>query len=669
MLANVASARVWEKQAAQRAQQLLLRYAEPLCAWVARLGGKPADHLLERAWRQLFYNHAHDSAAGCGVDAAHDDVKGRYRWAEQLAGFARDQALAQLRLDPTPLEDHVVTFVPTPILDSFVVAAEIPRSLDGTGELVSVGADGVARPVQLLSHAIEPPVFEGEFSAAELSQYLGGIDPATPLFGKYLSGIVARDEGAGLVRLDVGLGEKPVSAQALSDDQARVAPLLAIAKRFKIVMHGSGAARPVLLQSGPAPEGALVPIVVRAGVSRAPTVQVVDCDTGEVARMMTGTLSVTALADGTIAIRDSALPLGAVRANDLVDQGDRGDLYHFDAAGETLRSHSATVTIIERGPLRARLRITSEFDLPISLADDRRARVPHTLPTLVTTEVTLTAGQRAVELVTTLYNQSSDHRLRAVLHAPFWADRIDAEHGMTVIDRPRDSSALGTGTERPSPTGQHHLFVDVTNGKAGVALMSRGLVEHEVSPTPTGPASSAAPGPHGTDVALTLLRSVGWLSRGDLSTIDHAAGPMVPTPAAQELGPHRFEYAILLHAGDWQGGSVMAEARRYAAPPIAVRLKGKRPVATARALVEASPGNVTLTALHPAHTNPRQLVARLLNASPHASDITLRTAFPLEDARVVNPLEEPVAEPAARIEDGTVRLTLRPWQVVTLLLR
>ncbi len=661
VLANVASARVWEKQAAHRAMQLLLRYAEPLNAWVGRVGGTPSDHLLERAWRQLLYNQAHDSAAGCGVDAAHEDIKGRYRWAEQLAGVARDQALAQLRLElrlakaDQPIE-HAIAFSPT-TNGSLAVQADVARSLEG--ELVGVGPDGVARPTQVLSQAVEPPIFEGEFSPEELGQYLGGLDPATPLFGKYLTGIVAKEEPNGLVRMDVGLGETQVSPKLLAADQLRVGSLLKTAKRFKIVLHGCGVTRPMLVQGGPSEEAAFVPIAVRPGT---PDASVPVVSVGEVG-MSCGSLTVSVNPDGTVLIRDPELPLGAVRVNDLVDEGDRGDLYHFDGAGEPIRCHTTRVTIAERGPVRGRLHIEQELAIPLHLHEDRKQRIANSRPTRIVTEVTLIAGQRTVELVTTLHNESSDHRLRVLCHAPFEADRIDAEHGMTIIDRPLDSGrSLGAGTERAAPTGQHHLFVDVTDGKAGMALMSRGLIEHEVVRRGGGDAS-------GTHIALTLLRSVGWLSRGDLSTIDHAAGPMVPTPAAQELGAHRFEYAVLLHRGDWQAGRVLADARRYAAPPVTVKLKGERTVPSGTGLVKVKPESVIVTALQHSAAHPRQLSVRLLNESPQSAEVELAAAFAIESATVVDPLEVPVAGAVARIAAGVAHLRLRPWQLVTLLLR
>ncbi|HEY7955845.1 MAG TPA: alpha-mannosidase, partial [Polyangia bacterium] len=170
VLAGVAAARIREKQAAARATTLLLRYAEPLSAIAAQAGGTAPRGLLERAWRQLLLNHAHDSVAGCGIDAAHDDVKARYRWAEQLAASAEERALGQLRVE-APIPEgaaQVIAFHPGPAAPLLTVEAHVPRGLEGA--LVAVGPDGIARPVQPLGAVDERPLFEGEFSAAELGQ-------------------------------------------------------------------------------------------------------------------------------------------------------------------------------------------------------------------------------------------------------------------------------------------------------------------------------------------------------------------------------------------------------------------------------------------------------------------------------------------------------------------
>jgi hypothetical protein len=663
VLAGVASARIREKQAAFSATTLLLRYAEPLMTMARLAGGSgsAAGELTRRAWKQLFHNQAHDSAAGCGIDAAHEDVKARYRWAEQLAGAARDQALAQLRVEvPAGAAAHAVAFNPGPRAATIAVETTVPVALLD-GDVAARGPDGVLRPIQLLGGGERRPLFEGEFPAAELAQYLGGVDPRTPLFGKYLQGITANETSPGTVRLDVGLGDAPVTPESLVDDQRRVEPLLKKAERFKVLMHYGALSRPALVVGGPAPELSLVPIAIVAGKPAAdlPTVRKLD---GAEPGIACGPLSVRVLADGIVEVHDATSDL-SVRANDLVDDGDRGDLYHCDPVGAPLRPILVRATVTEAGPLRGRIVIEQALDIPAALGSDRGARATTLRPTTLTTTVTLSAGARAVELSTAFDNASSDHRLRAFVHAPLRAERLDADQGLAIVARPLDPSTLAGppgAMEKPAPTGQHHRFVDICDGARGVALLTRGLPEHEVVRDPNG----------GTALALTLLRSVGWLSRGDLQVIDAAAGPILPTPAAQELGPHRFDYAVMPHAGDWQTGGVLVEARRFAAPPVAVSPKGRYPAPAARALVEVGPDEVTLSGVHPAETG-RGTVVRVVNNSAERRDATLRLGFPAREALIVDPLEREVEGAGARIvcTDGRCTLPLGPWQIATVLFR
>jgi mannosylglycerate hydrolase len=276
----------------------------------------------------------------------------------------------------------------------------------------------------------------------------------------------------------------------------------------------------------------------------------------------------------------------------------------------------------------------------------------------ITTEVTLHADSRRVDFSVALHNAHLDHRLRALVRAPFVADRFDAEHGLAVLARPFDpAAALGGGAERAAPTGQHHLFVDVGAGELGVALMSRGLLEHEVRRE------------HGeTQLLLTLLRSVGWLARGDLEVIDHAAGPMLPTPDAQELGAHRFEYALLLHQGDWRRGAVLDEARRYQAAPLAWHARGPLRAPRDAALVEVTPNAVILSALHPAEGG-RGLIARVLNTAAEETTARLVPYGGCHEAGAVDPLGRAVPSPVWRVHDGVAEARLRAWQLATVWLR
>src|SRR5207248_11252901 len=67
----------------------------------------------------------------------------------------------------------------------------------------------------------------------------------------------------------------------------------------------------------------------------------------------------------------------------------------------------------------------------------------------------------------------------------------------------------------------------------GLCVVAPGLNEAEVTPDGT--------------IGITLLRSVGWLSRMDLRTRPSHAGPALPTPGAQCV--RDFETDISIFAG------------------------------------------------------------------------------------------------------------------------
>jgi hypothetical protein len=674
VLAGVASARAAEKRATAAATTRLLRSAEPLAAWVsvasharrAPTATSRLERLLARAWREVILNHAHDSAAGCGSDAAHEDVRARARWAQQLADAVERQALSMLRvgdLRAAP-ESRVVVFAAA---DEAValVEADVPRALGAPATLVSIGADGVARPLQALEGAAPPPVFEGELAASELMQYLGGLDPATPLFGRFLTGITATPDGPGRVRLDVGLGDAPVPAAELAAEQARVQPLLDEAERFRVVLHSGAHTQRVLVAAGPVAVTALAPVTIAPRSSEAPAARPgaqVEAlgDRG----LRLGDLAVTVADDGAILVGDAALGMGPVRVDPLVDEGDRGDLYHFDGVGAPIRAGAARARVVEAGPLRGRLRIEHTLAVPVGLTGDRRARAAETVALPATTEVTLQVGAARVDVTTSVENLARDHRLRALVRLPLYAERLDVEHGLAVVARPLDPAAhLGHGNERAAPTGQHHGFVDVSDGERGAAIVSPGLLEHEVLRDREAGA---------TTLALTLLRAVGWLSRGDLSVIDHAVGPMIETPGAEELGTHRVAWSLILHRGTWQEGAVHVEARRATAPPRAVTPSGTQAIPAGRPLVSVAPagGAVQLAAVYPSETSPGALVVRLVHLGSAPVEARLETALPIAAAAFIDPVERPLAGPAPVREGQRVaRVTLAAHEVVTLLLR
>ncbi|MCU1280746.1 MAG: glycoside hydrolase, family 38, partial [bacterium] len=165
------------------------------------------------------------------------------------------------------------------------------------------------------------------------------------------------------------------------------------------------------------------------------------------------------------------------------------------------------------------------------------------------------ASGRRVEIEVDIDNRRPDHRLRARFDLSTPPKSMWTETSFGFIER--------------TSGGTHPVAaITVTSGAPSFAFGGHGL--HEVERASDGA------------LLLTLLRAVGWMSRGDLSTRRGHAGYNVPTPDAQGIGPLRFRYAI----------AVGPDAVRHLEPGVL----GPRAIALER----AQPGDRSFLSIEPA---------------------------------------------------------------------
>jgi alpha-mannosidase len=209
---------------------------------------------------------------------------------------------------------------------------------------------------------------------------------------------------------------------------------------------------------------------------------------------------------------------------------DRGDSYTFCPleGDEPLAPRSAAVRVTAAGPVYAELEVSYELELPEGLAPGRRRRASRTVACPVVTRVRLAAGSERIEVTTSVTNRAGDHRLRVRFRPPERLDVVRAEGHFTVVRR--DPRPVWNGAWFEPPHDTNHTLGAVAAG--GLVLLTKGLPEYEAC--------------EDGDLALTLLRCVGWLSRDDLATRRGGAGPQLPVPGAQCLGEHVFQYALEL---------------------------------------------------------------------------------------------------------------------------
>jgi len=196
--------------------------------------------------------------------------------------------------------------------------------------------------------------------------------------------------------------------------------------------------------------------------------------------------------------------------------------------------------------------------------------------------------------------------------------------------------------------------VDAGDAETGATVIGQGLMEYEITGEPP-------------EIALTLIRAVGDLSRNDLATRPSGhAGPPVATPGAQCIGRHRFEIAFEPHGPAPAPGALLASARAHNIPPRVVTARnpaGAGPLTRSFVRLDALEGDLVLSALKQGEDRAGVIV-RVFNPGDEEAHATMRMDAPVHEAFKVNFLEERQGEIA--VENGAIPLRLKPHEIQTI---
>jgi len=211
----------------------------------------------------------------------------------------------------------------------------------------------------------------------------------------------------------------------------------------------------------------------------------------------------------------------------LVDGGDLGDSYNYSpprSDGLVDAPDSVAVSVLERGPVRARVAVIARYRWPDKVDGGSQRRVGEHEVSIQTT-VEVRADEPVVRVETSFVNPSCDHRLRVHLPLPEPADRSVAECAFGTVER--GLVAEGRPDEYGLPTFPSRRFVSA----GGLTVVHDGLPEYELVAIDEMPE-----GPRAKELALTLLRSTGMLSRLGMAYRPFPAGPLTPVEGLQMVG-------------------------------------------------------------------------------------------------------------------------------------
>jgi hypothetical protein len=512
VLMGVASNHVDVKLAAALTEEALERRAEPLAAMFLEAHKWPAS-LLDLAWREVVRNAAHDSICACSVDEVALAVLHRFAEARQIADGVAQRSLRALG-------DSMRT-------GGYVAANTVARARGGVLEAVLLGDELDWTRLQVVSERTQLP---GElvFDTTTAKTLLGMIQGPRLDEDAWIEAVHVEEHDDEVVLtvkvgpfeqpnvpLDAARAEVTAALEANPETSVRVRleqpPIRRVLARSEAV-DGFGWARfaPTALAS-PASAG---DDEAHPTLSNGLVTVVVDATTG--------TYSID----------------GHEGFGRLVDDGDLGDSYNYSPpATDQVVEHPSSVAVVvtERGPVRSTAVVIATYRWPERIDAMQNSRVGD-VPVDVMTSIQVLADDPMVRVTTTFVNPSRDHRLRA--HFPTVDPTTESIAECAFGTVRRGLTAEGRPGEFGLPTFPSRRFVQAGR----LTVVHRGLHEYEVTDVRDG---------KGHELALTLLRSTGMLSRLGMQLRPMPAGPLTPVEGLQLVGATiTSTYALGLDVAD-----------------------------------------------------------------------------------------------------------------------
>jgi mannosylglycerate hydrolase len=602
---NALTTRLYLKRKNKRAQNRLIRLAEPLSVLATMAGAPWQEALLRKGWQFLLDSHPHDSVNGVTQDKTVEDVSSRLDQVIEISDALGNRAMQELvkRIDTSAFADEdvlitVFNSLPYPRREVMEVWVNMPppsarlASADMEGEgLMLFAADGTAVDTQWQGYS------EESYCVAEIHTR------AFPL--------TCRRH-----KLFFDTGAVPAGGYKIFRAAAAHGKILA-ARSSELCRTGT------LLTAPHSMENEFLRVEMNPN----------------------GTFNLTA----------KRLNRTFPNLNYYEDRGEHGNYWGnmrpmFDEAHSSLGC-AARIWSEESGPLQTTLVSEIALRLPSRGIPQQQRRGDELVELVIKTAVTLRAGQEQVEVAVAFENRHQHHYLRAMFPTGLaGATHADAGGHFTVDRRPIRPQGPDEQVVWPDMgTLPQNNFVDVSDGKTGLAFLNDSLTEYEVLDNKE------------RTVALSLLRAVkNWICT------ELRAGSDFPSQSGgQCLGQHTLRYALRPHAGNWQAANIPLAAELFNVPAIPVQTRrhaGRLPAQQA-ALFEISNSAVRFSALK--KTEGRNtFVLRVYNPTAETQTTNVTFAAAVEKAWLTN-LDEARLQAVTPKNGHSVALTLPPHKIVT----
>jgi mannosylglycerate hydrolase len=573
ILSSVLSSRMHIKQRNYHIERALERETEPVSVCAHLMGASyPVNELCD-AWDGVLKNHFHDAICGCSIDQAHKEMDYGFEKAEQtcreLNRWAMEHIAAKA-VGKKARNTDINLLLFNPQLqkreDSLELSVEVP---DWRKERSAVLDDGSIVPLQIIDkRRVHDSWIPRKLACSRIIQNLHLFQQnLNALDNRAITGAQFRN-GEKEPELVLFLGSKAIEPEGI------ISSIIEKLRTFPddLLFHISAHFMKVRM---------IVPVRLPACGYTSIALEKQTDKTAATAKWFSPVtagknflenrhLRIDIKEKGLLDLLHKESGSLIADAHFFQDQADRGDTYDFcpvdgeNQENSRLDPESVSIRVTEKGPVRAAIVIDYLFRIPDALhTSDRNRRSSRLTSLKITTTVLLTWNAPFAEIRTTIENSAKDHRLRICVPAPVKSGEVYSD-GQFMISKRDSASLLRPQWASPPPqVFPHDKWFALTDGDRGIAFFSEGLPEHAVEKSD-----------HGEILALTLLRSVGWLSRQDIKTRPGHGGPAIETPDAQCPGRYSFRYALFPFRGDIPGSSIMEAVQQFDASASAQQVPG-----------------------------------------------------------------------------------------------
>ncbi len=266
------------------------------------------------------------------------------------------------------------------------------------------------------------------------------------------------------------------------------------------------------------------------------------------------------LPDGTLAIFDKTSDRKYENLGFFLDEEDMGDEYNFSPGDPgkkvTTKGNKAEIILLKKSKIFSEVMIKQKINSP-------QGGHIFLISKLLFDDTPLIRYDIHME------NTAKNHRFKVVFPTGMKNPKIVAHMPFEYVERPEfiDNS-------RPIPSKFSRIFigarecdkdyefpmgdfVSLYEGNSFISIFPRGLKEYEV---------------HGDKLHVTLFRSVGWITRGEIRSRVGDAGPLMYTPGAQCIGEFNVEFALYVGPYGPEDKEFVYWKSLYHNPPIVMKI-------------------------------------------------------------------------------------------------